>query len=71
MNAATDAAIHPSTPAPPAFMALARISSLLQNPAKGKIPAIARVAVAIVQCVVGNACRRPPMRRMSCSPPRA
>ena len=32
---------------PPALMALARISSLLQNPANGKIPAIARVATAI------------------------
>ncbi len=51
--------------------ALQRISSLLKKPAKGGMPAMAKVAAVIVQKVHGMCLRRPPMRRMSCSPPRA
>ena len=46
-----------------------RISSLLKNPAKGGMPAMASVATIIVANVTGMYFFRPPMRRMSCSPP--
>ena len=49
--------------------ALPRISSLLKNPAKPGTPEIANVAMNIVQNVTGMALRRPPILRMSCSPP--
>ncbi len=45
-----------------------RISSLLKNPANGKIPAIARVATAKLFAVFGIFSHNPPILRMSCSP---
>jgi hypothetical protein len=39
------------------------------KPAKNGRPAIAYVAMAMVLCVWGMYLRRPPILRMSCSPP--
>ena len=47
---------------------LPRIKSLLTNPANGKIPAIASVAINIVQYVTGIFFDSAPILRMSCSP---
>ena len=46
----------------------ARISSFEKKPARGGKPAIAIVAMRNVQNVIGIFERKPPMRRMSCSP---
>ena len=55
--------------APPSLVQVChRISSLEKNPANGGIPAIASVAMNIVQYVVGIRLRRSPILRMSCSP---
>ena len=43
------------------------ISSLEKKPAKGQIPAIARVAIHMTTHVTGMYLRSPPMLRMSCS----
>src|SRR3981081_2988477 len=48
-----------------------RISSLLQNPASGGIPAIASVAIPMVKNVHGIYDLSPPIFRISCSPPTA
>src|SRR5216684_2213356 len=48
-----------------------RISSLLQKPASGGIPAIASVAMPMVRNVHGIYDLSPPIFRMSCSPPTA
>jgi hypothetical protein len=48
-----------------------RISSLLKKPENGKMPAIASVPSIIVTKVTGRYFFRPPIRRMSCSPPMA
>src|SRR5260370_1908497 len=48
-----------------------RISSLLQKPANGGIPAIASVAMPMVKDVHGIYDLSPPIFRMSCSPPTA
>ena len=55
---------------PPAELAKAyhRISSFEKNPASGGMPAIAAVAIANVQKVIGIRFARPPILRMSCSP---
>ena len=45
-----------------------RISSFEKNPANGGMPAIAKVAMNMVQCVIGMRRCRSPMLRMSCSP---
>src|ERR1700674_5969051 len=45
-----------------------RISSFERNPANGGMPAIANVAMNMVQCVMGMRLCRSPMLRMSCSP---
>src|SRR5579863_768044 len=45
-----------------------RISSLEKNPANGGMPAMANVAMNMVQCVIGMRLCRSPMLRMSCSP---
>ena len=42
------------------------ISSLEKNPAKGQIPAMASVAIHMVQNVMGMNFFSPPMFRMSC-----
>ena len=47
------------------------ISSLLQKPESGGTPAMASVPMAMVAKVIGMRRARPPMRRMSCSPPMA
>ena len=44
---------------------------MLKNPEKPGAPAIASVAMNIVQNVTGIFLRRPPILRMSCSPPMA
>ena len=49
--------------------AFQRISSFDQKPANGGIPAIARVAMPMVANVQGMYGRKPPILRMSCSPP--
>ena len=58
---------------PPCSLAKAnqRISSLEKNPASGGMPAIAAVATAKVKKVTGIFRHRPPILRMSCSPPSA
>src|SRR5207248_6304786 len=47
-----------------------RISSLEKKPASPGMPAMATDPTHMVQCVIGILCFSPPMRRMSCSPPR-
>ena len=51
--------------------AVIKISSFDQKPDNGKIPAIAHEAISIVMKVIGIAFFKPPILRMSCSPPRA
>ena len=48
-----------------------RISSFEKKPASGGMPAMAAVAMAKVQNVTGMRLRKPPILRMSCSPPSA
>ena len=48
-----------------------RISSFEKKPASGGMPAIAAVAIAKVAKVSGIRRARPPILRMSCSPPSA
>src|SRR3989442_13884546 len=47
---------------------LPRISSLLKKPARGGIPAMARVAIKNVRAVAGILPHSAPILRMSCSP---
>jgi hypothetical protein len=47
-----------------------RISSFDQKPAKGGTPAMASQPMMKVTEVIGMNLRRPPIRRMSCSPSR-
>ena len=49
--------------------AAARISSFEKKPASGGTPEIAMQAISIVMRVCGMYLRRPPILRMSCSPP--
>jgi len=49
--------------------AFQRISSFEKNPENGKMPAIANVEMTNVMCVTGIHFLRPPILRMSCSPP--
>ena len=48
-----------------------RISSLEKKPARGGMPAMAITPAVMVQKVTGIRVRRPPILRMSCSPPMA
>jgi hypothetical protein len=48
-----------------AWSVVSRISSLLQNPASGGIPASDSAPITIVMKVIGIRERRPPIRRMS------
>ena len=41
---------------------------MAQKPAKGNNPTLARAPIIMAQKVMGSFLRRPPMRRMSCSP---
>ena len=51
--------------------AAARMASFEKNPASSGTPAIARVATRNVTYVIGIFRESPPIRRRSCSPPRA
>ena len=62
---------RPRRPRPARPASAARMASLLQKPASGKTPAIDRQPIRKVQCVTGISRRRPPMRRMSITPPMA
>jgi hypothetical protein len=55
-------------PDPPWAHAARRMSSFDQKPANGGMPAMASQPTMNVTAVTGMNFRRPPMRRMSCSP---